>query len=126
MTARRALVEIAGSIQEMPVGDTLVGAGGGAALTYGTATLDFGAFPGSNSASVAVTGQTGISATSHPLAWVGASDSVSTHTAADHRYFARFVGLSCDTPIAATGFTIYARSEHKLQGQWVVRWSWGD
>jgi hypothetical protein len=92
----------------------------------GTATIDFGAYPGSNEASVAVTGQTTISATSKVDAFVMADDTSSDHTASDHRYFETFASLSCGTPTASTGFTIYARSHQKLMGQWKVRWVWTD
>jgi len=92
----------------------------------GTATLNFGAFPGSNEASVAVTGQATIAATSKAEAWVMADDTSSSHTASDHRYFAALAGLTCGTPTAATGFTIHARSTEKLQGTWTVRWVWAD
>ena len=92
----------------------------------GTATLNFGAHPGVNEASVAVTGQGAISATSKVEAWVMADDTSSNHTASDHRYFAALAGLTCGTPTAATGFTIYARSTEKLSGQFTVRWVWAD
>jgi hypothetical protein len=96
------------------------------ATGQGTATLDFGAHPGSNEASVAVTGQTGISATSKAEAFVMADDTTSNHTASDHRYFAALAGLTCSTPEAATGFTIHARSLEKLTGQFQARWVWAD
>lgn len=92
----------------------------------GTATINFGAYPGSNEASVAVTGQTAILATSKADAFVMADDTSSDHTAADHRYFEVFASLSCGTPTAGTGFTIYARSAEKLTGQWTLRWVWVD
>lgn len=92
----------------------------------GTATIDFGAFPGSNEASIAVTGQTSILSTSKCEAFVMSDDTTSDHTAADHRYFAAFAGLSCGTPTAGTGFTIYARSTEKLQGTFALRWVWAD
>jgi hypothetical protein len=82
--------------------------------------------PGANEASVAVTGQAAISATSKVEAYVMADDTTSNHTASDHRYFAMLAGLSCGTPTAATGFTIYARSAEKLSGQFAVRWVWTD
>ena len=96
------------------------------ASATGTATIDFGAFPGSNEASVAVTGQSGILVTSKADAFVMADDTSTDHTAADHRYFEVFANLSCGTPSAGTGFTIYARSAEKLSGQWTVRWVWVD
>ena len=92
----------------------------------GTATIDFGVFPGSNEASIVVTGQTTISATSKCEAFVMADDATSAHTASDHKYFAALVGLSCGTPTLATGFTIYARSTEKLQGTFALRWVWSD
>lgn len=92
----------------------------------GTVTIDFGAFPGSNEASVTVTGQGSISATSKAEAFVMADDTSGTHTASDHRYFAMLAALTCGTPVAAAGFTIYARSAEKLQGTFALRWVWAD
>jgi hypothetical protein len=92
----------------------------------GTATINFGAYPGSNEASVAVTGISGISATSKADAFVMANDTSTSHTAADHRYFESFASLSCGTPTAGTGFTIYARSLEKLTGTWTLRYVWAD
>lgn len=96
------------------------------ASATGTATIDFGAFPGSNEASVAVTGQGSILATSKAEAYVMADDTTVDHTASDHRYFAALMGLACGTPTLATGFTIYARSTEKLQGTFALRWVWAD
>jgi hypothetical protein len=96
------------------------------ATGQGTAVIDFGAFPGTNEASVAVTGQGTIAATSKVEAYVMGDDVAGTHTANDHRYFAALVGLTCGTPTASTGFTIHARCLDKLQGQFQVRWVWAD
>jgi hypothetical protein len=92
----------------------------------GTATINFGAFPGTSEASVAVTGQATISATSKAEAWIMGDDTSTSHTAADHKYAPQFFSLTCGTPSAGTGFTIYARSQHKMQGTWSVRWVWSD
>lgn len=92
----------------------------------GTATMDFGAFPGSNEASIVVTGQDSIGLGSKAESFVMADDTTTDHTASDHRYFAALVGLSCGTPVAGTGFTIYARSTEKLQGTFALRWVWAD
>lgn len=92
----------------------------------GTATIDFGAVPGSNEASVAVTGQTSILATSKADAFVMADDTTSDHTASDHRYADALMGLTCTTPTAATGFSIHSRSLEKLTGTFQVRWVWVD
>lgn len=92
----------------------------------GTATIDFGAFPGSNEAAIVVTGQGSILSTSKAESYIMADDSTSDHTANDHRYLAALVGLTCGTPTTATGFTIYARSFEKLQGTYALRWVWAD
>ena len=94
------------------------------ATGLGTATIDFGAFPGSNEASIAVTGQTGITAASKAEAFVMADSTSGTHTASDHRYFAALVGLTCGTPTDGVGFTIYARCSEKLQGTFLIQWVW--
>lgn len=96
------------------------------ATGQGTATLNFGALPGAFETSVAVTGQATISGTSKVEAYVMADDTTADHTAVDHRYFAMFANLTCGTPSAGTGFTIYARAREQLVGQWALRWVWAD
>lgn len=96
------------------------------ATGLGTATIDFGAYPGSNEASVSVAGQTAIQATSKADAYVMGDDSTVDHTANAHRYFDLLAALTCGTPSAGTGFTIYASSTEKLQGTFQVRWVWVD
>jgi hypothetical protein len=100
------------------------GGSGGSTVTTGTATVDFGAYPGANEASVVVSGQTGITTSAVVNAFIGADSTSLDHTASDHRYAALFMGVSCGTPVADSGFTIYARSTEKLQGKWTVQWSW--
>jgi hypothetical protein len=100
--------------------------GGGTTVNTGSATINFGTAPGSNEASVAVTGLTTILATSKVQAWVMADDTSVDHTASDHRYFPALAALSCGTPTAGTGFTIYGRSTQKLTGAWTVRYLWVD
>ena len=92
----------------------------------GTAELDFGAFPGSNEASVAVTGQTEITALSSAEAWIMADDTTTEHTASDHKYAPEFFSVTCGTATPSTGFTIYGRSIHKMQGKFAIRWVWSD
>lgn len=92
----------------------------------GTSTLSFGASPGSSEASVAVTGQGSILATSKVEAFIMGDDTTASHTAADHRYAAALIGLSCGTPAVGTGFTIYGRCLDKMEGDIAVRWVWAD
>ena len=92
----------------------------------GTATIDFGSSPGSSEASIAVTGQASILATSKVEAFIMGDDATASHTAADHRYAAALIGLSCGTPTVGTGFTIYGRCLDKMEGDIAVRWVWAD
>lgn len=94
------------------------------ATGQGLATLSFGT--GSNEASIAVTGLTTISATSKVESFVMGDSTTADKTANDHRYFAALVGLTCGTPTAATGFTIYATSLEKLSGTFLVNWVFAD
>ena len=95
------------------------------ATGQGTAVIDFGAFPGSNEVTVAVTGQTAISATSKVEAYFMA-DTTSDHTLQDHTYSSMFIDLVCGVPTAGTGFSIYARCADRMQGTFQCRWIWAD
>lgn len=90
----------------------------------GATEIDFGAWPGSNEATVVVTGQTGISATTPVEAWLMAEATVD-HTLQDATYAARFISVTAGAP-SGTSFTVYARSEHKMQGKFAVRYVWAD
>jgi predicted glycoside hydrolase/deacetylase ChbG (UPF0249 family) len=92
----------------------------------GTATIDFGSDPGSNESSVDVTGEASISSTSKAEAYIMADDTTADKTASDHRYVGLWLTLTCGTPVAATGFTIYGRSTERLQGTFKLRWVWAD
>ena len=92
----------------------------------GIATIDFGAYPGANETTTAITGLTGISATSKAEAWVMGDDTTADHSAPDHRYMNLLTSLTCSTPTAGVGFTIYAVSTEKLQGTFQVRYVWAD
>ena len=100
-------------------GDT--GATGPATWNHGTATLDFGAFPGTSEASVVVTGLTTLAGGAMAF-WGG--DTSTNHTAEDHEYAAALIGLSVGAVIPGTGFTIYGRCLHKMQGAFTVRYVW--
>jgi hypothetical protein len=91
----------------------------------GTATLDFGAMPGANEASVVVTGISTIGGSAKVEAFLMRSTSAS-HSANDHSYAALLTGLTCGDVVAGTGFTIYARSTEKLTGQFTVQFVWAD
>jgi hypothetical protein len=97
--------------------------GGGGGATFGTATIDFGAAPGSQEAIVAVA-DPGVSATSKVECFFMASDSTADHTMNDHRYAALLIACTAGDLSAGVGFTIFARSLDKTQGTFKVRWKW--
>lgn len=102
------------------------GGGGGTTLYKGTATIDFGSFPGTSEASVAVTGQTAIAATPEIKVFVNGDDTTTDHTANDHRYLPLFAQFTAGSVVAGTGFTIYCRSFDKLQGTFKLTWEWSN
>lgn len=89
------------------IGDTPAGGSG----TFGTTTIDFGAFPGKSDASVAVTGQATIVAGSKVNAWLRLVDSAD-HTADEH--WVESLRVFAGGIVAGTGFTIYARNDNPI------------
>lgn len=113
-------------------------------MTKGTATIDFGAFPGKSDASVAVTGQTGIVAGSLVDAWIRPA-ATADHTADEH--LVETLSIFAGNIIAGTGFTIYGLNNNtlfeypfgareglsrggqvgrgtRIYGQWTIAWVW--
>ena len=96
----------------------------------GTATLNFGAFPGASDASVAVTGQAGILSGSLVEAWIRpiatADHSADEHMIESFRVFAGNISVG-------TGFTIYGFNTSEITdnegrgtrvyGQWTIAWA---
>jgi hypothetical protein len=92
-------------------------------LATGTATIDFGAFPGANEASVVVS-DASVAALSLIEPFVMASDTTADHTAEDHKYLPLFAHFTAGDAIANTSFVLYGRSTEKLQGTFKVRWAY--
>lgn len=91
----------------------------------GTATLDFGATPVAET-SVAVTGQTDITAASFAEAWFMARSTATNDTAA-HKHAAAVMRLVCSVPSAGVGFTITAYClQGAATGTFKVEWTWSD
>jgi hypothetical protein len=114
------VISALGEAEGLQPGDSV--AGGGSGVTHGTATIDFGGAPGSNEAGVAFA-DAAVLAGSKVRAYFMAGDSTADHPAADHRYAPLFIHLTA-LPTAGVGGMIFARSEHKMHGQWVVRYTW--
>ena len=89
----------------------------------GSSVVNFGAFPGSNEATVSVIGQTDIAADALCEAWVTAIPTAD-HTVSDHAYTANLMRPTCGVATAGNGFTIYCYSPEKLQGPYNINWVW--
>lgn len=96
------------------------------ATGQGVAVIDFGVGAGLNEASISVTGITTISITSKCEAFIMGDDTSVDHSALDHRYFNHLASLTCGTPTAGVGFTIYGTSQQKFTGKFTVRYVWAD
>ena len=113
------------------------GAPGVGSTNNGTATLDFGAFPGASDASIAVTGQAGILAGSTVNAWLRPA-TTADHSADEH--ICETIDIFAGNIVAGTGFTIYGVNSSQLfepivprggggqgtriYGKWSISWSW--
>ena len=90
----------------------------------GTATLDFGS-TASNETSVVVTGQTGISATSHVEACIMLNGSGDVLT--DQKFANIAIKLACGEIVPGTGFTVRAYCTiGYVIGTFTVSWTWRD
>lgn len=88
----------------------------------GTTTVDFGSAPGRSVATAVVTGQTGIVAGSRVGAWLEAT-ATPEHTADEH--VVEELDVVAGSIVAATGFTIYAKTRNvALTGRYTVGWAW--
>ena len=90
----------------------------------GLVTINLGTGKGVYEASITFS-DTLISATSKVEAFIMA-DTTTDHTALDHRFFNALVSLTCSTPTAGVGGTIYSTSLYPLVGTFKVRYVWAD
>lgn len=96
--------------------------------TQGTATLDFGAFPGKTDAVVQVA-QTGISSSSFVEAWIVPAATVE-HSADEH--WVETIAVVAGNTSAGVGFTIFGKCTNQvinglganLYGRFNVGWVW--
>jgi hypothetical protein len=88
----------------------------------GTVTINFGAWPGSQEASVAFTDATVLS-TSSVEVWVMASATTADHTANDHKYLPLLAQFTAE-PNAGVGGIVHGRSLTKLIGTFKLNYVW--
>lgn len=90
----------------------------------GTATIDFGSTP-SSEASVVVSGQTSISATSRVEAFIMAKGA--GNALADQHFASVALRVVCSEPVAGNGFTITAYCLIGfITGTLDIEWTWSD
>jgi hypothetical protein len=82
------------------------------------------ASPGVNQASVTVTGLSEITTNSSASAFLLGYDSTATHNAFEHEIVE--LDLTCDSFVSGVGFTITATSAQRLEGDFKVRYAWGN
>lgn len=110
-------------------------------MATGTATVDFGAFPGASDASLVITGQGSIVAGSLVEVWLRPA-ATADHTADEH--LLETLKVMAGNIVAGTGFTIYGVNTSQLNepaddpsaqswrggkgtriyGTWSVAWAW--
>jgi len=94
------------------------GSGGGGLNMKGTATIDFGATPGTN---VVVTAVADVNVTALSAITVFMeSDSTATHNAIEHQIAP--IKLTAGDIVAGVGFNIYAVSDWRLDGTFTVNY----
>ena len=103
-------------------------------IKRGSGVIDYGYYPGSNEASLVVSGQTNIKADSICHAEIQASITngyadglghiANPHSASESAYAASLIAIACSEPTPGVGFTIYARSTEKLDGIFNIVWHW--
>lgn len=100
-------------------------------VNSGSATIDFGSFPGKSDTSIAVTGQSGIVSGSIISAFIKLT-ATSDHSVDEH--LVENIKVFAGNIVAGTGFTIYGINKNSLAndgivpmlyGQWSVGWNWG-
>ena len=93
-------------------------------MASGTATIDFGAYPGKAHATQVVTGQTGIVAGSLVEPWFG-TGTTAQHNADEHKVSPSDIDLSYSDIVAGTGFTIQAFvRKGRAYGLYNLNWGW--
>ena len=90
-------------------------------MATGTTTIDFGTAPGSQYATIAVTGQTTIATDSHVEAWL-MGEATASHNAYEHAMAP--LRLTCGSIVAGTGFTIVGVCDWRVAGTFSVHWVW--
>jgi hypothetical protein len=78
---------------------------------------------GTNIASIAITGEAEILTTSHVQAFFMV-DSTASHNGYEHMMAPMAIALPCSIPTPGVGFTIYGVTELRLNGKFLVHWTW--
>jgi hypothetical protein len=99
-------------------------AGGGGGATVGSSVLSFGAAPGTNIATITITGQAAILSGSKIKVWFQAETGTDFNAYEHGLILPQFVSLTAGDIIPATGFTIYAATQLRINGNIICHWEW--
>ena len=102
-----------------------LGVGGGGGATGGSQIINFGGNPGGNNIAAAViTGQSGISTSSRIKVWFQ-GDTTADFNAYEHMLILpSMINLTAGEIINGVGFTIYASTQLRINGNIVCHWEW--
>jgi hypothetical protein len=93
----------------------------------GTGVINFGAFPGGQTASGVVTGQPGILSTSLVEAWISPNVATPDHSVDEQMMDWQRIQMVANNIVPGVGFTINAQlypNNANLYGQYSVAWVW--
>jgi hypothetical protein len=89
----------------------------------GTASVDFGSFPGSSQTTASVTGQATIGTSNQVEAWIRPQNGNPGHSVDEH--IIEQLKITAGNIVAGTGFTIYAECLNGFAyGAFDVNWVW--
>jgi len=125
--------DVAGNESRLPIGApgavltsdgttaSWVVGGAGTVLKQGAGTIDFGVFPGSSEATLAVVDAT-VTADCKAWGWITGGANAG-HTLSDHLYAQQLLGVTV-VPNAGVGLDVYARCLDKMQGSFLIEWAY--
>lgn len=89
-----------------------------------TTIRSYSAYRGSNTATLTITGQTGIQSTDSVQVWLMGENTINNHNVMEHLITP--IKFRITSVTAGVGFTIQATSPYRLTGTYKIRWAWSS
>jgi hypothetical protein len=99
---------------------TIAGGGGAATIQGGSVVLDFGAAPGTNTATATVT--TALASSYSTIMLNMMADATGDHNAEEHKYLGKEIAFTASN-ITGTSFDVIAETDLRLSGKITARWT---